>query len=182
MQAARTATVPPEAAAPLADFTRCHLGIVSQLEASAGLPGLVAAAERGREVAAATVDLFTRVVQPHHAEEEAELFPAVMRSALPEEKETVRRLVEQLTAEHREIEAQWKLLEASVKKVARGQPALVDEGLLASMIASYLRHARMEESQFLPLAETILRRNGNHMAALDLALHLRHVPQPVGYI
>ena len=35
---------------------------------------------------------------------------------------------------------------------------------------------------FLPLAERILGRNGNHMAALGLALHLRHAPQPIGYV
>ena len=45
-----------------------------------------------------------------------------------------------------------------------------------------LRHARYEETVFLPLAERILLRNGDHMEALGLALHLRHAPLVVGYI
>jgi hypothetical protein len=35
---------------------------------------------------------------------------------------------------------------------------------------------------FLPVAERILSRNGEHMAALGLALHLRHAPLVVGYV
>jgi hypothetical protein len=42
----------------------------------------------------------------------------------------------------------------------------------------YGEHARFEEEMFLPLADRILSRNENHMAALDIALHLRHAPQP----
>ncbi|MEZ5652848.1 MAG: hypothetical protein R3E87_20115 [Burkholderiaceae bacterium] len=43
------------------------------------------------------------------------------------------------------------------------------------LIDAYLAHARFEEQEFLPLSELILNRDGNHMAALGLALHARHV-------
>ena len=46
----------------------------------------------------------------------------------------------------------------------------------------YAAHAGFEESRFLPLAQDILGRDDNHMAALGLSLHLRHAPQVVGYI
>ncbi len=46
----------------------------------------------------------------------------------------------------------------------------------------YQSHAQFEEQEFLPLARQILGRDGNHLAALGLALHMRHVPLPVGYI
>lgn len=167
---------------PLGDFTRCHHGIVAQLRASAELPALVAAADRARETAAATVELFERVVLPHHAEEESELFPAVLRSATDAERETVRAIAARLTAEHRAVEAQWKQLEPALRRVARGQPARLDTPALAALTGAYLEHARSEEADYLPLAASILRRDGNHMAALAVALHLRHVPQPVGYI
>jgi Hemerythrin HHE cation binding domain len=167
---------------PLTSFTRCHLGIVTQLEGSARLPELVDAANHAREMAQTTLDLFRQTIIPHHAEEEAELFPAVMQSANANERKAVRGMVERLTAEHREVEGLWKRLEPSVRAAARGNRSEVDAEVMEELVRAFLRHARYEETVFLPLAERILGRNGNHMAALGLALHLRHVPQVVGYI
>jgi hypothetical protein len=47
---------------------------------------------------------------------------------------------------------------------------------VARLVELYLEHAQLEEEVFLPLADAILTRNSNHMAALDIALHLR--PRP----
>ena len=168
--------------APLTSFTRCHLGIVTQLERTARLPELVEAANQARETAQATLDIFQRAIIPHHAEEEAELFPAVLQSANADERKALRGMVERLTAEHREVEGLWRRLESSVRAAARGQRSEVDAEVMEEVVRAFLRHARFEETVFLPLAERILGRNGNHMAALGLALHLRHAPQVVGYI
>ncbi|MEO8656164.1 MAG: hemerythrin domain-containing protein [Ramlibacter sp.] len=181
------ASVPPQHPvdldAPLTEFSQCHAGIVKQLHALSGLPGLVEAAARAREVATGTVALFKGAVIEHHAEEESDLFPAVVRSAVAgEERDRVQVMVDRLTAEHRELEALWKKLEPAVKDAARGKPAAIDPAVAADLVQRYLAHAHFEEQSFLPLAETILRRNGDHMAALGLSLHLRHAPQPVGYI
>jgi hypothetical protein len=173
---------PIEAETPLTTFTRCHLGILTDLESTARLPELVDAANQARQVAQATLDLFRHTIAPHHAEEEAELFPAVLQSADPVERRTARGMVDRLIAEHREVEALWKRLEPSVRAAARGHRTEVDAEAMEELVRAFLRHARYEETVFLPLAERILGRNGNHMAALGLALHLRHVPQVVGYI
>jgi hypothetical protein len=50
------------------------------------------------------------------------------------------------------------------------------------MVQRYQAHAQLEEQAFLPLAQTVLGRNGNHMAALGLSLHMRHVPQFAAHI
>jgi hypothetical protein len=174
---------PVDPDAPLSSFSHCHAGITAQLEALAGLPALVEAAQRAREVARGTVALFRDAVLAHHADEERELFPAVLRSAAPgEERARVHEMIERLTSEHRALEAMWKRLEPHVDATAHGRAADLDAGLAQHLVRGYLQHARFEEQQFLPLADTILRRNGNHMAALGLSLHLRHAPQPVGYI
>lgn len=174
------ADAPPET--PLTSFTRCHLGIVTQLEGTARLPELVDAANQARQMAQTTLDLFRQTILPHHAEEEAELFPAVLQSANANERKPVRGMIERLTAEHREVEGLWKRLEPSVRAAARGNRTEVDAEVMEELVRAFLRHARYEETVFLPLAERILSRNGNHMAALGLALHLRNVPQVVGYI
>jgi hypothetical protein len=49
-------------------------------------------------------------------------------------------------------------------------------------VSEYTAHAQFEEAEFLPLAQTILGRNSNHMAALGLSLHMRHVKPVNAYI
>lgn len=167
--------------APLDGFSQCHAGILSQLDSLADLPALAAAAARLRGVAASTLALFQHSVFEHHAEEETELFPAVLRSAHPgDERDRVQALVERLTGEHRTMELLWKRVEPTVNAAAKGKPADVDADVVAELVRAYGNHARFEEEEFLPLADTILGRNGNHMAALGLSLHLRHASRPVG--
>ena len=169
--------------APLNAFSQCHAGILSQLDALVELPTLVAAAAQARVVAADTLSIFRHAVFEHHAEEEGDLFPAVLRSATPgEEHDRVQALQERLTHEHRTLEALWKRVEPAVSAGAKGKDADLDSNLVAELVRAYRAHARFEEQEFLPLAQAILGRNGNHMAALGLSLHMRHVPQPVGYI
>ncbi len=50
------------------------------------------------------------------------------------------------------------------------------------LVRLYKAHVRFEEDEFLPLCETILGRNSNHMVVLGLSLHLRHAPPVAGHI
>ena len=179
MKATPAAPTTEQAAEPIAGFSRCHEGILQHLGALAGLPALVEPAARVRSVAGEALNFFRAAVYEHHKEEELELFPAVLDSATRgAEREQVRVIVEQLSQEHREVESAYEQLEASLKRLARGQDApLAASGFAArvgALVARYEQHARYEESDFLPLAERILARNSDHMAALGLALHMRH--------
>lgn len=168
-------------ALPLAGFSQCHFGIASQLQAFAELPGLLAAQAQARSIASRTLSVFKYAVAGHHADEEKELFPAVLRGASKgEEARSVEAMVTRLTADHRRIEALWKALEPSVKAVAKNQPAELDLIAVEALVRAYLDHARYEEELFLPLAEEILGRN-DKQAALGLSLHLRHAPM-VGHV
>jgi hemerythrin-like domain-containing protein len=170
------------ATSPLNDFSQCHTGILAQLDKLADFAEQVAAAERTRQTATALLALFSRGVLEHHSEEENELFPAVLRSALPGEADAVREQAERLTREHRVIESLWKRIEGPVAAAAKGKHAEVDSDVADELVRLYQAHARFEEEEFLPLSAKILGRNGNHMEALGLSLHMRHVPPPVGYI
>jgi hemerythrin-like domain-containing protein len=161
---------------PIDLFARCHEGILTHLQALAGLPALVSAASRARSTAAETLRFFRAVVYEHHQEEERELFPAVLASARPgDEKDQVQAIVERLMREHRKIEAAYGLIEPGLKDAAKGQPDSRLQPLeVAALVTAYEAHARFEETVFLPLSQQILSRNGDHMAALGLSLHLRH--------
>lgn len=171
-------TPPPGAGAadrPLDAFSLCHVGILSHLEAFGRLPALLEQAARARHIATDTLKFFREAVFEHHSEEERELFPAVLASATEgEERNRVQTIVDRLTKEHREVEAVWSKLEPGLKDVAKGHDSTLDGAAVTALVTAYEGHARYEEQVFLPLSQAILSRNGNHMAALGVSLHLRH--------
>lgn len=172
-----TPAEPPE---PIADFSQCHAGILRKLDALAELPALLAPAARAKAVAESSLEFFREAIFEHHLDEERELFPAVLASAQAgAEHGRVQAMTRRLTDEHRELEGLWKRLEAALKRIAKGQSFELDTELLQMLVDRYRAHAQYEEREFLPLAQTILARNGDHMAALGMALHLRHTPMPV---
>jgi hypothetical protein len=174
---------PAEVATPVDGFSGAHRGILCALRAFSALPELAAAADRSRRVGAETLKLFQDAILPHHADEEGDLFPAVIRSAAAgDERARVKAMVDRLVAEHRSLESLWERLRPSVKRAASGIEAQLDAEAVTALIIAYNRHAAFEETEFLPLASEILGRDGNHMAALGISIHLRHAPQPVGYI
>ncbi|HMN92933.1 MAG TPA: hemerythrin domain-containing protein [Hydrogenophaga sp.] len=169
--------------APISNFNNCHVGIIRRLNTLGELPALLEPAARARKIAEDSLDFFREAIFEHHLEEERELFPAVMASAQPgEELQRVKAMAQRLTDEHRAIEKLWKSLEKGLKQVAKGHSTELDVSDLNRLVAEYQAHAHYEETEFLPLSEQILGRNSNHMAALGLSLHMRHVKQVPGYI
>ena len=168
---------------PLNNFSQCHAGILRHLDDFRELPALLAPARRAQRIADDIVRFFRTAAFEHHQEEEHELFPAVLASAeAGEERDHVRALVLALTHEHRALEKQWTALEPQLKKLAKGQPAVIDPEAILQLVDQYKAHARLEELEFLPMSEKILGRNGDHMAALGLSLHMRHQPTMPAYI
>lgn len=169
---------PPDAAAqdaPLNQFSQCHVGILRHLQAFDGLPALAESAAQARRIAAESLVFFRDVIYVHHAEEEAELFPAVLASALAgEERERAQQIVTRLTREHRDIESAWTQFEPALKSLANGHDAVLDAEAANTLVTRYRAHAAYEEQEFLPLSQTILMRDSNHMSALGLSLHMRH--------
>jgi hypothetical protein len=168
---------------PVDDFSDCHAGILATLGTFTTLPPLYDAAQRARKVARATLALMDKAVQEHHTEEEEVLFPSVLRSAEPgQERSRVQMLIWRLTDEHREIEDLWKRLKPEVAHVAAGRAATLPQEAVNLLVGIYRQHAQTEERDFLPMAQEILGRNDNHMAALGLEIHMRHRTAPIGYI
>lgn len=176
----------PNTETPLDDFSQCLVAIVGRLAELDRLPALVEAAAHARKLAGEVARFFDAVVREHHSQEERELFPAVLASAHKgEEQRQVADLVARLTQEHRTVEAAFDRLMPALKAAAKGQEAALDPAAVAELVAAYRAHAEFEEREFLPLSQLVLGRNGDHMAALGIAMHLRHaVPEVlarVGY-
>lgn len=164
-----------EAAAPLQDFSRSHVDFVTLLEASLGLPDMVATATRARGCAADVLKMFRDRLLAHHDDEERDLFPAVLQVARPgNEAERAQAMVAQLVREHREIAQLWKQLEPAMQAIANGELPRLDTALLHELVMRFNEHVRTEEVEFLPFAQLVLARQAKDMAALGLALHRRH--------
>jgi iron-sulfur cluster repair protein YtfE (RIC family) len=164
---------------PIEDFSQCHAGILAQLRSLGELPALLEPAMRARHIAAGTLKFFRDEVYEHHAQEERELFPAVLASAAKgEEREKLQTMVGTLTAQHRKVEAAWSALEPKLKAIAKGRDSDAGAAEIEALVQDYRAHAAYEEEVFLPMAQAILSRDSNHLAALGMSLHLRHaVPQ-----
>lgn len=175
-----TTRLPAAADTPLQDFSTCHAGFVAILQASLGLPEMLAAAARSRTCAADMLKMFRNSVLAHHDDEERDLFPAVLRIAQPgEEAERARAMVTQLVREHREIAQVWKQLEPTVQAVANGYLPQLDVALLNELVARFNEHVRSEEVEFLPFAQRVLARQAGDLANLGMALHQRHEAQEI---
>lgn len=169
-----------EADAPLQDFSRCHVGFVTVLETSLGLPEMLATAARSRACAADMLKMFHDSLLAHHDDEERDLFPAVLRVARPgEEADRARAMVEQLVGEHRDIAQLWKQLEPSVQAIANGYLPRLDSALLQEMVRRFNEHVRAEEEEFLPFAQQVLARQAEDMAMLGMTLHRRHEAEEI---
>ncbi|HVZ43131.1 MAG TPA: hemerythrin domain-containing protein [Ramlibacter sp.] len=169
---------------PIGAFSRCHAGFTALLRELRQLPALLLQAELARDIAQRSLAGFAEGMRRHHQDEEAELFPAVLRHAVAgAEAEQVAGMIERLTREHRAAEKVWRRLERHVRDAARGKAARVDTATIEELVTACLLHANFEEQYFLPLAERILGRDSANKAALGMALHLRHVPVPaIGYL
>ena len=166
--------------APLQDFSRCHVGFVTVLEAALGLPEMIATAARSRSCAADVLKMFHNHLLAHHDDEERDLFPAVLRVAQPGgEADRARAMVDQLVREHREIAQVWKQLEPAVQAVANGYLPQLDSALLGELVQRFNEHVRVEEEEFLPFAQQVLARQAEDMAMLGLALHRRHEAEEI---
>ena len=162
---------------PLQDFSNCHSGIIENFNLLLQLAETQIEKPVQKDVSQSAKQLlnfFETVVLEHHAEEEQELFTEVRDSArhLQATGEKAVAMIEQLTAEHRSLEAQWQALEPTLRSLAKGKAVSLDCSAAVKLAQDYLAHAEFEEQQFLPLSATILGERG--LSSLGLSLHMRH--------
>lgn len=161
-------------------YSGCHAGIIRALRELDALSRGDGQAAWRRAVAGHVAEGHRESVLMHHQDEEQELFPAVLADARAgAEHDHVAAAIAQLTAEHRLIEARLQDLLPTLERIAAGQDAPLDRHLVDELVLRHLEHARIEEACFLPLAQIILGRQGYHMAALGLSLHIRHASDEV---
>jgi len=159
--------------APLDMLDACHQRLERQCETLCRLVPHVAAHGadmQAREAAQAVMRYFDRSAVDHHADEEQDLFPALLEAMAGSDAVCLRELTAQLTQQHRELEAAWRGLRGVLARLAAGQAAALDPAAVEHLVAAYRQHLAREEAELLPMAARLidaatLQRIGQAMAA-----------------
>src|SRR6185295_1180366 len=73
---------------------------------------------QARAAAAGVVRYFETAAKDHHADEECDLFPALIESMAGSDAVCLRELIQVLGIEHRELEARWQCLRPSLEDIS----------------------------------------------------------------
>ncbi|PLC48659.1 cation-binding protein [Pollutimonas subterranea] len=144
---------------PLEMLAACHHRIERQCDTLKRLSAhlrLHGSDAQAGSAATAIMRYFDTSALHHHADEEQDLFPALIESMAGSDAVCIRELTERLAADHRRLEAMWKRLKPSLQQVEARALALLDQDLVESFINLYDTHMRLEEDELLPMAGRLL--------------------------
>lgn len=143
---------------PLEMLSACHGRVEMQCETLQRLCEHLQrhGADRAAIEAAEAVLRYFRLAAPHHhADEEEDLFPALL--ALPGQADgPLAALIGSLVQEHRMLEGLWQRLEAELVQVEAGDGTALSSRTVDAFVAAYAGHIEREESELLPAAARLL--------------------------
>jgi hemerythrin-like domain-containing protein len=111
---------------------------------------------RAREAAAAVMRYFDHAAADHHADEEQDLFPALLEAMAGSDAVCLRDLVRALTLQHQELHRHWLALRPLLADIAAGQAAALDAALVERLVSAYTEHLQREDAELLPLAARLI--------------------------
>lgn len=145
--------------APLEMLSACHGRVERQCQTLLRLvPHLAAngSDQAAREAAQNVMRYFDTSAPHHHADEEEDLFPALLQAASGQELMQLRELIAALQAQHRELEQAWAELRWKLEGVWLGTMRELDADEVARLVDLYRSHIEREETELLPLAARTL--------------------------
>jgi hemerythrin-like domain-containing protein len=140
-------------------LSACHHRIESQSETLRRLVPHLAeqgADEPARAAATAVMRYFDTAALQHHADEEEDLFPALLESMAGSDPVCLRELTQLLSSEHRELEARWRRLRGALSDVLLGDAGGLQDADVEAFTGLYARHIQREEQELLPMAKRLL--------------------------
>ncbi|MFT3800798.1 MAG: hemerythrin domain-containing protein [Burkholderiaceae bacterium] len=151
---------------PLNALSVCHRHLAQEARALGELARrIIPAVERGGAVddamradAESVLLCFDTLAPDLYADEEADLFPALIESMAGSDPVCLREMTTGLTAEHRELDIGWHRLREPLAEIAAGRmPAHApDEAVVAQWLALCDRHLAREDEELLPMAARLI--------------------------
>ena len=145
--------------APLEMLSACHFRIERQCATLRRLvPHLAThgADTEARTAAANVIRYFDTSAKHHHADEEEDLFPALIESMAGSDPVCLRELTATLVAEHDELEVRWQNIRAVLERVVAGDNVVLESQAVEALVGLYERHIAREETELLPMAARLL--------------------------
>ena len=140
-------------------LSACHHRIEGQCATLQRLAAHLAThgADQDATVAAtAVLRYFDTAALDHHADEETDLFPALIESMAGSDAVCIREMTDALTSDHRELESRWRRLRPTLLGIASGNSLPLIAGDVQAFVALYERHIEREENELLPMAGRLL--------------------------
>jgi hemerythrin-like domain-containing protein len=146
--------------APLEMLAACHGRVERQCQTLLRLvPHLAANGpdQAAREAAQSVMRYFDTSARHHHADEEEDLFPALLQTASDAGLTPLRELIDALRAQHRELEQVWGQLRRKLEGILIGTTSELAADEVGRLVELYRGHIACEEEELLPLAARLLR-------------------------
>jgi hemerythrin-like domain-containing protein len=159
---------------PLEMLQACHRRVERQCSTLQRLAAHVAAHgvdADASSAAAAVLRYFDTAARDHHADEEEDLFPALMESMAGSDPVCIREMAQHLSAEHRQLEAAWSGLRPRLQAIAAGQALALPADAVQAFGTLYAAHIAFEERELLPMAARLL--DDDALAMLGRAMRQR---------
>lgn len=149
--------------APLEMLAACHIRIQHQCTILQRLTDhlpMHGCDAQAQSASAAIMRYFDTAAIDHHADEEEDLFPALLESVAGSDPVCIRQLIDRLCHEHRQLETAWRQLRKTLQRIASGEADVTLTRQDAdAFIVLYTSHIQLEENELLPMAGRLL---GNH--------------------
>ena len=145
--------------APLEMLSACHYRIERQCATLRRLmPHLAAqgADVEARTAAAAVLRYFDTSAQQHHADEEENLFPALIESMAGSDAVCLRALTDRLKADHGELDSHWQRVRIALVRVVAGDGVSLPASDVDALVGLYAQHIEREARELLPMAARLL--------------------------
>jgi len=159
---------------PLEMLSACHGRVERQCQTMLRLAPHLAANgpdQAAREAAQNILRYFDTSAKHHHADEEEDLFPALLQAAPAVELAPLRALIDALCAQHRELEQAWSQLREKLVGIGLGTLRDLDAAEVSRMVELDRLHIAREEAELLPLAARLL--DVEHLDVVGRAMRLR---------
>jgi len=144
---------------PVDMLSACHDRLRQRCDTLAKLPGhidLHGADDQARSAAQSILRYFDGPALYHHADEEKDLFPALLESVAGSDAACLRGLFDRLSTEHRSLENQWQRLRPLLTELAEGRAPELPQADIQTFIDEYAGHLECEDQELLPLAKRML--------------------------
>ncbi|MBX6392280.1 MAG: hemerythrin domain-containing protein [Burkholderiales bacterium] len=158
---------------PIGLLKACHMRIEQRCALLSRIMEHMAkhgADQQAKQACGMVMQYFDTAAPQHHCDEEEDLFPALLRHAKRSQKKKLRILIQDLEADHVEMERAWRTLRANLEDVIAGRSQALDPDIVDRFQTIHFAHIQREEAEAFSIAAEclppeVLERIGRAMAA-----------------